>query len=59
MVILANGIMSQTGNSLGRSLLATSMARRSADGLGSAGHAGAPVKLHPARIELATFSVLG
>jgi hypothetical protein len=52
--------MSQMGNSLGGSPVAAAMARRSsADGSDSAGHEGKRIKLHHARIQLPTFSVLG
>jgi hypothetical protein len=40
MVSFANGIMSQMGSSLGRSLLANAVVRGSADGFDSAGHEG-------------------
>jgi hypothetical protein len=59
MVSFANGIMSQMGSSLGRSLLANAVVRGSADGFDSAGHEGTWIKLHQARIELATFSMSG
>jgi hypothetical protein len=49
MVSFANAIMSQMGNSLGRSLLATAMGRKSANGPDSAGHEGERIKLHPVR----------
>ena len=39
--------------------MAIAMARRSADGFDSAGHEGKRIKLHQARIQLPTFSVLG
>jgi hypothetical protein len=58
-ISFANGIMSQMGHSLGRSLLAATMVRKSADESESAGHEGKWSKLQPAKIELATFSVFG